>query len=87
MTPIVASVSVRAGFFFPAFMANPWLITMGIMHPDGQPSYVVAFLHIKLADKANGVFKSVNKDRRPDTLVEKEYGEGWYVGELFRKFR
>ena len=40
-----------------------------------------------VADKTNGVFKSVNKDRRPDTLVEKEYGEGWYVGEIFRKFR
>ena len=33
------------------------------------------------------MFKSVNKDRRPDTLVEKLYGEGWYVGEIFRKFR
>ena len=40
-----------------------------------------------VADKTNGVFKSVNKDRRPDTLVEKLYGEGWYVGEIFRKFR
>ena len=26
-----------------------------------------------LAEKTNGVFKSVNKDRRPDTLLEKKY--------------
>ena len=79
---------MQAGFFFPAFMANPWLITMGILIPDGQPSFAEALLlHRSVADKTNGVFKSVNKDRRPDTLVEKEYGEGWYVGEIFRKFR
>ena len=68
-------------------MANPWLITMGVMRPDGQPQIIEAFLDTTLAEKTNGVFKSVNKDRRPDTLVEKEYGEGWYVGEVFRKFR
>ena len=68
-------------------MANPWLITMGVMRPDGQPQIIEAFLYTIFAEKTNGVFKSVNKDRRPDTLVEKEYGEGWYVGEVFRKFR
>ena len=68
-------------------MANPWLITMGVMRPDGQPQIIEGFLDTTLAEKTNGVFKSVNKDRRPDTLVEKEYGEGWYVGEVFRKFR
>ena len=83
----MAPASVRAGFFFPAFMANPWLITMGVKRPDGQPQIIEAFLDTIFAEKTNGVFKSVNKDRRPDTLVEKQYGEGWYVGELFRKFR
>ena len=83
----MAPVSVRAGFFYPAFMANPWLITMGMMHPDGQPPFAELSLNTDVADKTNGVFKSVNKDRRPDTLVEKLYGEGWYLGEIFRKFR
>ena len=68
-------------------MANPWLITMGVMRPNGQLQIIEGFLHTNLAEKTNGVFKSVNKDRRPDSLVEKEYGEGWYVGEVFRKFR
>ena len=58
-----------------------------MMHPDGQPSFAELSLNTDVADKTNGVFKSVNKDRRPDTLVEKLYGEGWYVGEIFRKFR
>ena len=83
----MAPASVRAGFFFPAFTANPWLITMGVMRPDGQLQIIEAFLYTNLAEKTNGVFKSVNKGRRPDSLVEKEYGEGWYVGEVFRKFR
>ena len=83
----MAPASVRAGFFFPAFMANPWLITMGVKRPDGQLQIIEGFLYTNLAEKTNGVFKSVNKDRRPDTLVEKQYGEGWYVGEVFRKFR
>ena len=30
-------------------------------------------LHCIPAEKTHGVFKSVNKDRRPDTLVEKKY--------------
>ena len=37
-------VSMQAGFFFPAFIANPWLITMGILIPDGQPSFAEALL-------------------------------------------
>ena len=49
--------------------------------------HLLRLSYTDVSDKTNGVFKSVNKDRRPDTLVEKEYGEGWYVGEIFRKFR
>ena len=60
---------------------------MGVMRPDGQLQIIEGFLDTNLAEKTNGVFKSVNKDRRPDSLVEKQYGEGWYVGEVFRKFR
>jgi len=38
--------------------------------------------------KSNGKFKSVNRWRRSENIIEKEYNDGWYVGEITkRKFR
>ena len=66
--------SKQGGLFIPAFAVNPWLITLGLLQPDGQKLRQDTIqLAPPCAEKTHGVFKSVNKDRRPDTLVEKKY--------------
>ena len=70
---VASEGSRQVGLFYPAFINNPWLITLGLLQPDGQLLVCHTFLTFLFAEKTNGVFKSVNKDRRPDTLVEKQY--------------
>ena len=36
-------------------------------------------------EKLNGKFKSVNRWRRSESVTEKEYDDGWYVGESSKR--
>ena len=36
-------------------------------------------------EKLNGKFKSVNHWRRSESVTEKEYDDGWYVGETTKR--
>ena len=36
-------------------------------------------------EKLNGKFKSVNRWRRSESVTEKEYDDGWYVGETTKR--
>ena len=40
---------------------------------------------IKNLEVANGKFKSVNRWRRAESITEKEYKDGWYVGETSKR--
>ena len=36
-------------------------------------------------EKLNGKFRSVNRWRRSESITEKEYDDGWYVGETSKR--
>ena len=36
-------------------------------------------------EKLNGKFKSINRWRRSESVTEKEYDDGWYVGETTKR--
>ena len=43
------------------------------------------FLIFSYLEKLNGKFKSVNRWRRSESVIEKEYDDGWYVGETSKR--
>ena len=74
---VLVPVSMQAGFFFPAFIANPWLITMGILIPDGQPSFAEPLLlHEMLQIRQTGCSKVSTKTDGRTHLLRRNTGRG-----------
>ena len=48
-------------------------------------SNIIHLLIFSYIEKLNGNFKSVNRWRRSESVTEKEYDDGWYVGETTKR--